>query len=98
MNLGKFTSGYTYLIKHDSSRWYMVKQTGQRTWEAFMFSHVVDLREDYIPITLKGNSIALANEFNKLGVTEVFSSDNTIEVRKAMFVILSKGTLEGLEL
>ena len=85
----KFEKGYTYILKAKNGYWYMVRQTGQRSWYAMQFTSLECPMEDRIKT---GNSIALWETLTPTSEAETFrmyTSNKTF--RRGMFDILMYG-------
>jgi len=91
----KLRSGATYLIKVRDA-WYIVRQSGMKSWEAMIFSHCIPTYPN--KAYLHGNAIGLLEEFKKLNGDKacdfVICTDN-VQLRRAMFEILKTGTFNG---
>lgn len=92
----KFSKGYTYLVKVKGF-WYVVQQQGQRSWEAIIFSHHVDVING-VPKHIHSTASGMCEEFKKLDVDAQFERViGNSDMRKKMFRILQTGKIEGWE-
>lgn len=82
-----FTKGYTYLAQKDS-KWYIVHQSGQRSWTATVFTHTVPVEEEAI---LTGNGKDLPNKFGEKFTYRIGRDGEQARMRKDMFNILKWG-------
>ena len=82
----KFKSGHTYIVRGKTKFWYVVKQTGTKSWKALMVSHVDAMAFD--SEFFYGNGVSL---WQNLEVSEhkVFTTNATF--RKALFNVLKYG-------
>jgi len=97
----KFIKGYAYLARvGDTTRkWYLIQQSGMKSWEALLFSHISLNHEETF---FHGNSETLyeklATEHKKNGgedrVIEVWKFNHNKDMRRAMFDILKTGRIE----
>jgi len=81
----KFLKGYDYIVKGSKGYWYLVRQTGQRTWVAIQFTNVEVPMEERIYF---GNGIALWTELNPQQFRKYTSNKS---FRQGMFDILMNG-------
>ncbi len=104
----KVLKGWNYLVKvsflslnGDTKRaWYMVHQTGQRSWSATLFSQPVDYTVMSLPLHFTGNSqniLPQLEEYDYQGDAFVYSIavGAKQQWRKAMFDILGTGEISG---
>ena len=84
----KFRAGFTYVAKR-GAYWYIIQQSGQRSWEAIVFSHVGVHNDDAY---LHGNATVLRTMFDEV---KMFNSNKHLRV--AMFNILQTGRIDGGE-
>ena len=92
-----FKKGYTYIVRDKTrSLWYIVQQTGDKSWFATSFATIVGVGfEDRI---IKGNGAKLyadlgANRFFSEGFLAFRTNSDHYQTmfRKNMFTILRKG-------
>lgn len=93
----KLEKGNTYLGKlPDDARWYIIHQSGQRSWTATVFTHLqaYDTAKD---IFITDNGTAMYESFKQGVLTKyrVGSSSQQSLMRADMFHILKFGKLEN---
>ena len=89
----KLIKGNTYLCKRENgNKWYIVHQSGQRSWTASVFTEVQTLKNEDAFITMNGT--ALFEEF-KNGEMRRYNINNTTQLRKDMFNILKWGQFDA---
>lgn len=82
----KFHKGATYLVK-DQGVWYICQQSGMKSWEAIVFTHVNTDVKKY----LHGNGTTLPTYFVDPEEWLACSSDSYL--RKQMFSVLKTGQI-----
>ena len=82
----KFKSGYSYIVKGKTKYWYIVKQTGMKSWKALMISHVDAMA--YSSEFYEGNGVSLPQ---KLEVTEYRAFKENRVFRQTLFNVLKYG-------
>ncbi len=97
----KLKRGYTYLLqvmKVDKPYFYIIHQTGERSWFASLFSHTSDLNAIQVAPVISGNSGNLIDLVSNQGNTTYFKCVPYIAgVDQAkMRVTMSKIFLEGV--
>jgi hypothetical protein len=89
-----FKSGYTYIVKSNNDYWYIVRQRGQRTWDAMIFAQLDNMAEGKAISLLTGNGKAL---WDKLDPKEVVRFSESIHsnkpYRKELMSVLQYGEL-----
>lgn len=90
----KFIKGFTYLVRVQQT-WYIVQQTGMKTWYATRFSHVTNKADP--SVIESGNGQMLADILRRrAGDTFKVRQYNThYTLREAMFNILKTGDIDG---
>ena len=90
----KLTKDLTYIVKVHHV-WYIVHQTGQRSWEAMVFTHLTRNCSESA-IHLKGNSYTLLEQFAKMDEGyNIFGYRDITKMRRDMFEILKVGYING---
>ena len=83
----KLVKGFTYLVKTERY-WYIVQQTGQRSWDAIVFSHVTPFHDEAY---YHGNSSDLTGKMPV--ILESYPYNSNTGMRKDMFSILKYGEI-----
>lgn len=83
-----FKKGHTYIVKGKTKFWYVVKQTGMKSWKAIMVSHVDAMSWD--SEFYEGNGQSL---WAKLEVSEFRAFTSNLAFRLALFNVLKYGHL-----
>jgi len=83
--MNKFLKGYDYLVKSTNGYWYIVRQTGQRSWYAMQFTNIETPHEDRLRF---GNSLVLWQSLNPQKFRKYTSNKS---FRQGMFDILMNG-------
>ena len=94
--MAKFNKGYSYLVSSDYGRWYIVHQTGLKSWRAMIFTHVIP--EWHESVVIEGNATTLYEKLQDLCndrafVARAYSANDRL--RHAMFDILKTGKIGG---
>ena len=89
--MAKFSRNCTYLCrKADGKKWYIVHQSGQRSWTATVFTHVQTLDDEDSVITMNGT--ALYSEFENGKIHAFYNNTpHKKKMRELMFNILKWG-------
>ncbi len=82
----KFQKGHTYIVKSKTKFWYVVKQTGMKSWKALMVSHTDAMNWD--SEFYEGNAQSLPA---KLEVSEWRAFKDNQGFRSALFNVLKNG-------
>lgn len=91
----KLFKGSTYLVR-SVKYWYIVQQTGMKSWDALIFSHV---SPETTAKYLHGNSSSLVTLLqNTAHEVKFYRFTEDSELRRAMFEILKTGKYEGVEI
>ena len=85
-----FKLGYVYLTNYNF-RWYIVQQTGQKSWVALVFTGRVSYTHD---VFLKGNGASLYALMEKGENFKCHKFSGNSLLRRAMFNILKTGEIE----
>jgi len=92
--MAKFIKGKSYLVSSDHGRWYLVHQTGLKSWRAMLFTHMVE--EWYGSVMVEGNATTLHERLSNMCndrtfVVKGYTTNSTM--RKDMFSILQTGKI-----
>lgn len=84
--------GWVFLVVTTAKQLYIVKQTGQRSWDAFNLDMIagMDFEDEYI----HGNRATILQEVrNTVHVENIFQFNNKIGLRKAIMEFQAYGTI-----
>ena len=85
--------GYTYLIRVGRI-WYVVNQTGMKSWDAMAFTHWCVNHKN---VMVHGNSVSILEKLKELIPTEdleIVTTFNNAHLREKMFMVLKTGKVE----
>lgn len=95
--MAKFNKGNTYLCRREGEKkWYIVHQSGQRSWTATLFTHTYRFSEsDDDPIvTMNGTALYLEFANGDVRRFNAISKEHQKLLRETMFNILKHGEAE----
>ncbi|MCK5133652.1 MAG: hypothetical protein KAR40_16045 [Candidatus Sabulitectum sp.] len=96
--MAKFKKGYSYLVSSDYGRWYLVHQTGLKSWRAMIFTHVMMSESNWGDVVIEGNATSLHEKLRELANGKTFTvcaHGRHKGLRRDMFDILKTGKIGG---
>jgi len=88
----RFETNYVYIIRSANGYWYLVQQSGDKSWEAMVFGNLGIHRDD---VFRHGNGKSLLENLRPTDLRKWVNvpSENAL-VRKAQFNVLKYGRFE----